>query len=71
MNESPENSNADLSRVMDLLNNSEISIINLGLELFANTFREQGIKVVHVNWRPPASGDADLSSILAALDDLS
>jgi len=46
-----------------------LKVINLGLSMFADTLRTEGIEVVHVNWRPPAGGDARLANILAALED--
>jgi len=39
--------------------------INIGLESFAQTLAKCGAPVVHVEWRPPAGGDA---RTLAALD---
>jgi hypothetical protein len=41
--------------------------INLGVRGFADSLRDTGFDVVHVNWAPPAGGDAELASIL---DDL-
>lgn len=46
-----------------------IKVINLGLSMFADNLRTDGIEVVHVDWRPPAGGDARLANILAALED--
>ncbi len=56
----------DFQRIQALLS-GELHIINLGLELFAETFEQQGISYVHVDWRPPASGDTDLNDLLSAL----
>jgi FdrA protein len=41
--------------------------INLGVRGFAESLRDAGYEVVHVNWAPPAGGDSELASIL---DDL-
>ena len=46
-----------------------LRVVNLGLELFAETLAADGVTVVHVDWRPPAGGDARLAAVLAALDD--
>jgi FdrA protein len=42
-------------------------VINVGLELFAQNLASQGAKVVHVQWSPPAGGNARLASLLAKL----
>jgi hypothetical protein len=36
---------------------SELSVINLGLESFAENLRASGVDVAQVRWRPPAGGD--------------
>jgi FdrA protein len=41
--------------------------VNLGLELFATQLAARGVPVVHVDWRPPAGGDARLASLLERL----
>lgn len=45
----------------------EIKVINLGLESFAKDLKTQDIKVVHVNWRPPAGGNKKMIELLAKL----
>jgi hypothetical protein len=42
-------------------------IINIGLEVFATQLQQQGVRVVHVNWRPPAGGNAELLEALRKL----
>ena len=42
-------------------------VINVGLDLFAEALKEQGIEVAQVSWEPPAKGDPELMVIL---DDL-
>lgn len=44
-----------------------IKIINIGIDSFLKSLKNQGIEVVHVDWRPPAGGDAKLISILDKL----
>jgi hypothetical protein len=48
---------------------AEVQVVNLGLESFAHDLKAQGVAVVHVDWRPPAGGDARLAALLARLDD--
>ena len=41
-----------------------VAAINVGLETFHESLREQGAESVHVDWRPPAGGDERLQAIL-------
>ncbi len=41
----------------------ELKVIDLGLESFHDSLKEQGVDVVHVDWRPPASGVRILSRL--------
>ena len=45
-------------------------MINIGLELFADTLKDQGIDVINVDWRPPAGGDKKMAELLNKLGDL-
>ncbi|HET7720595.1 MAG TPA: hypothetical protein VFK43_11550, partial [Acidimicrobiales bacterium] len=45
----------------------EVEVINLGLPLFADAIRDQGRPVVHVDWRPPAGGEAEVVAALSRL----
>ena len=42
-------------------------IINVGLEGFSTEMQARGVKVVHVDWRPPAGGDPELADLLSRL----
>jgi FdrA protein len=42
-------------------------VINLGLESFTTQLRTCGAPVLHVDWQPPASGNAHLASLLERL----
>ena len=44
-----------------------IIAINVGLGMFAESLRQQGVQVVQVDWVPPAGGDRQLADLL---DDL-
>jgi FdrA protein len=48
----------------------KIAVINIGLELFADTLKDQGIDVINVDWRPPAGGDKKMAELLNKLGDL-
>ena len=50
----------------DLLN-SDVRVVNVGLEMFAKSLADQSVEVSHVNWKPPAELDPELEQIL---DDL-
>jgi FdrA protein len=43
-------------------------VINVGLEVFADTLHELGFPVVQVDWRPPAGGDRRLTDLLSRLN---
>lgn len=43
-------------------------VVNLGLERFARELAAAGVPVVHVDWAPPAGGDARLVTLLDALE---
>jgi hypothetical protein len=45
-----------------------LQVINIGLEVFAESLEAQDVPVVQVDWRPPA-GDARVAALLARLDD--
>jgi len=42
-------------------------IVNVGLELFAVDLAALGAKVMHVQWSPPAGGNAQLAGLLNKL----
>ena len=44
------------------------TVINVGLERFADDLVRQGFAVQHVHWSPPAGGDARLAELLARLE---
>ncbi|HEX7277686.1 MAG TPA: DUF1116 domain-containing protein [Acidimicrobiales bacterium] len=46
---------------------TEVSVVNLGLPLFADAIRDQGRPVTHVDWRIPAGGDLQLVAALTRL----
>jgi FdrA protein len=42
-------------------------VVNVGLEGFVADLTTCGIKVVHVDWVPPAGGDPKMAALLAKL----
>jgi FdrA protein len=46
-----------------------LRVINIGIEVFAENLKAEGVKVVHLDWRPPSGGDSRLAAMLASLDD--
>ena len=47
---------------------SDLNVINLGLESFAENLREQGTRALHVDWKPPAGGDSRLVQLLDSIE---
>jgi hypothetical protein len=45
----------------------QVRVVNVGLRLFGDAVREQGVPAVDVDWRIPAGGRPDLVSALARL----
>jgi FdrA protein len=43
-------------------------VINVGLERFAEDLAAQGVAVQHVQWSPPAGGNARLAELLSKLE---
>lgn len=50
-----------------LLIEEDLPVINLGVELFAETLQQQSVDVVHVQWTPPPPRDEELMTLLDAL----
>lgn len=44
-----------------------VAVVNVGLEVFAEALRAQGVQTVHVEWSVPAGGDARLLKLLKKL----
>jgi FdrA protein len=42
-------------------------VLNLGLESFATQLQACGVPVLHIDWQPPASGNAYLANLLERL----
>jgi hypothetical protein len=46
---------------------ADVSVVNVGLPMFADAVRDQGAPVQQVDWAPPAGGDPALVAALTAL----
>jgi FdrA protein len=44
-----------------------LAAVNIGLESFHDSLKEQGAEVIQVDWRPPAGGNEKLMDILARM----
>ena len=47
---------------------SELKVINIGIDTFAEDLKTQGVDVISVDWRPPAGGDLDVLKLLEKLE---
>lgn len=56
---------SDLSN--PLLSGQPLCVVNVGIDLFAETLKQQSVEVVQVQWTPPATQDEDLMNLLDAL----
>ena len=54
------------TKLEELLQNGPV-VINLGVLGFAESLQDQGVEVVHVDWSPPAGGDAEMAELLDKL----
>lgn len=45
----------------------DFGVINVGLEIFFDSLRDQGAETVQVDWRPPAGGNEKLMSLLSKM----
>lgn len=55
-----------MSKINKLFN-SNLQVINMGLESFAKELKEQEVAVIHMNWRPPAGGNERMLELLRKL----
>ena len=46
---------------------SELKVINVGLELFKDELKEQGVKVAHVTWQPLPKLEKEYEDILSKI----
>ncbi len=46
----------------------DLSAVNLGLESFADNLKNEGVKAIQVQWKPPAGGNKEIAGLLDKLD---
>ncbi len=46
---------------------SDLKVINIGLEIFHDELKQQAVEVVQVEWVPPAEGDREMANLLEKL----
>ena len=56
----------DVYKISELFN-QDLVVINIGLESFAENLKKEGVRVLKLNWKPPAGGDKKLASLLKRL----
>jgi len=52
-----------VSSSFDSMLKSGVAVVNFGMERFSSDLKEQGVSVVHVDWRPPAAKSSLLSKL--------
>jgi acetoin utilization deacetylase AcuC-like enzyme len=59
-----------MTKVKKILNlfREDLVVVNLGLDTFADTLRKEQVKVIQMNWRPPAGGNQSLIALLDKLE---
>jgi hypothetical protein len=45
----------------------ELVVINMGLESFAEDLQAEDVRVLQMNWKPPAGGNKRVAELLARL----
>jgi len=55
-----------MRKISDLFK-QELKVINIGLLSFKESLDEVGVKVIQVDWRPPAGGDQEVMDALKKL----
>ena len=46
---------------------SELKVINVGLEIFNDALKAQGVSVVQVSWQPPPKLEKEYEDILSKM----
>jgi len=57
----------DVKKIGELFS-KELVVINMGLDSFADHLRKEAVKVLPMDWKPPAGGDKRVISLLKKLD---
>ena len=57
---------SDTSKMMSLFR-SELVVVNVGPESFAEVLEKQGYEAIQVDWKPAAGGDRQMQEMLEYL----
>lgn len=55
-----------MDQEMDIFHGT-IVVINVGVQDFGSVLEQQGIRVIYVDWSPPAGGDQEMIDLLDQL----
>ena len=55
-------------RKINRLFKEDLVVINMGLDAFGENLKKEKVKVLPMNWKPPAAGNKRLISLLEKLD---
>jgi len=56
-----------VKKINDLFK-EDLTVINMGLESFADNLREQDVEAVQVSWKPPAGGNKKIAALFDMLE---
>jgi len=42
----------------------KLIVINVGIKTFYEDLKKHNVKVIHVDWKPPAGGDKEITTLL-------
>ena len=57
----------DVKNINELFK-QDLSAVNLGLESFADNLKNEGVKAIQVQWKPPAGGNKEVAALLDRFD---
>jgi len=57
----------DVKKINKLFD-EELVVINMGLDAFGDNLKKEQVRVLLMNWKPPAGGNKKLISLLEKLD---
>jgi hypothetical protein len=64
MTEEKDTTTTNMVTTARRLLDSELNVVNIGLEIFYNALKLQNIKVVDANWNPPPKLDKETEDLL-------
>lgn len=56
-----------MSGELEVLLQTPLAVIAVGLRDFAESLKQQDVEVVQVDWTPPAGGDKEMADLLEKL----